>query len=234
MVAGVVRSAIIAAVVVLSTADARAGACPPSLGVRAYEAKLAGNGVVLFEASDDGEDMRNALVHARFVGGGGAVPAKILRAVDGGRLQVLLTPATELKAGAKVRLSLGLPEADANLANRVFEVGAVDDATPAWTGEPKVGKHRIEPSNKDDSVDAWEVTVPLDRAAFVLATLQGADTVRQAIYRPEGGIVVIGATGCHSAFRPHLEKGPFRVTLTAIGAGGRERVAPGKPFVLAF
>jgi hypothetical protein len=172
------------------------------------------------------------------------VGVKVLQVIEGGRLQALLAPVTPLPADAEVHLVLGIDELDVVLAERPLQTTAdVDDAVLAWRKAPTLARRRTQGSNKGDSLDVFEIRVPLGiyavktpvlAPAFVLARIEGRGTTARAIYAVHDGAIEIGTTGCNSVWWAASAEGPVRVELTAIGAAGQELPAPGAPLRLHF
>jgi hypothetical protein len=203
--------------------------------VGALGPELPCNGVVLVDTSVDRVEIEKALPNAKFVSGKSVIAAKVLRKLDGGRFQALLAPVSDLPAGTSFHLSVGVAEIDARLATFELRTGTTrDEAAPTWSKPPSVGKRRIEPSNKGDSVDAYAVRVPLEAPAFVLAKIESEKGTAYAIQPAPKGEISIGTTGCNTMWWVGSAKGPFRVELTAISPSGTETPAPGKPLVLSF
>ncbi|MGZ3449343.1 MAG: hypothetical protein ACXWUG_01485 [Polyangiales bacterium] len=230
----VLRSAALS-VLLFFAVDARAGACGGYFQVSAIGPKLARNGVVLLDTSTDRVEIEKALPNAKFVSGKTAIAAKVVRKLDGGRLQVLLAPTADLPGETSVHLAVGVAEIDARLA--AFELpttAATDEVIPTWSKPPSVGKRSTASSNKGDSVDVYDVRTPLEAPAFVLAKIESEKQTAFAIYPAGKDGVSIGTTGCNTMWWVGATHGPFRVELTAIGASGRETKAPGKPLVLSF
>jgi hypothetical protein len=197
--------------------------------------KLPLNGVVLLETSSDFAIVEQALPQARFVTASVSVPARLLQTLRGGRLQVLLAPASDLPADAQVHLALGIAELDPQLAQFPLRTGAVaDSATPAWLKAPAVGPRRTVPSHKNDTVDSYRVRVPLNSPAFILAKIDSKDATALAIYPTTNGEIGVGTDGCHTMWWAGAARGPVHVTLTAIGASGQSATAPGVPLRLRF
>jgi hypothetical protein len=223
------------ALVLAAPATATAGACGELVGVTSVGGRLGPDGVVLLEASGDVHRLAAALAGARFVGDGVAAPVRVVRALEGGRLQALLAPATPLPPDVVVHLVVGDPELDARLATFALTATASPAASPpVWRRAPTRSLRRRAASNKGDSLDVVEIKVPLAAPAYVLATITRDGATAFAIYPAHDGTIAIGSTGCNSMWWAGGGRGRAVVTLTAIGANGDEVPAPGKPLRLPF
>lgn len=229
-----VAAAFVLGLAALTTPDADAGACGGHLQVTAPPHGLARDGVVLLDASED-LVTEQALPGARFVGGGAVVPARVVRTLRGGRLQVLLAADGDLPADAVVHLEVGVAAVDERLASFALPTApSLDAAVPRWTRAPKVGKRARHAGHKGDSSDTYAIRVALDEGALVLATITTATSTAQAVHVVSRGAIEIGRTGCNSMWSPPRPRAPVEVELRALGAAGQEEPAPGKPLRLRF
>lgn len=220
--------------VALPAGDADAGACGGLLRVTAPPGGLARGGVVLLEASED-LVAAQALPAARFVAGATTVPARVVRTLHGGHLQVLLAADGELPAGAAVHLELGDAAVDERLASFALGTAAPSAApAPRWARPPKVGKRARHAGHKGDSSDTYAIRVGLDDGALVLSTITAAGSTAQVIHVVSRGAIDVGRTGCNSMWSPRGARVAVEVELRALDPSGQEVPAPGKPLRLRF
>ena len=231
------RSSIVRLVLVLlllAPVPARAGACGASVYVYAASPELARDGLVVLDAGYRGSDFAAATL--AFVTPTETSPARVVRTIgdsEGYHVQFVLAPTTTLPARTTVHLATGDSELDKMLVDRTLTTSdATDGRAVRWSSAPAVLGHRIVPSNKGDSLDAYRIRVRLDAPAFAIATFKIKNETQVALYPISNGETLVGLVGCSSMWTFH--SGTSVVTLTALGPDGREVAAPGKGQRLSF
>lgn len=218
---------------ILAAPQAEAGACAsPPIRVQPG-ASFARNGALLLEVAPEDRELLNAsLGRMRLLGDGVSVPLVVRRRLEGDFLEVVVAPASPLPPRASLWLSLGDPESDRRFRQMpVTTTDAVDEGVPRWLAPPKVLKH-TDDSAKGARYDVWSVRVLVASASHVWAAIESQDGVATAqVEAIRGDVVEIGTKTCFGVGKKLGGVGPWRVTLTAIGADGRESAAPGPPVV---